>query len=77
MHFHCAVNKRRLNMIDNQCEAAAPILNLCENCVWNNVRKAKDREDGNNKRGEKACEWREMIHILQTDKLLQQQWWGW
>lgn len=37
----------------------------------NNGRKAKDRE--NNMREDKVCEWKEVIHILQTDKLLQQQ----
>lgn len=31
-------------------------------------------ERSNNMRGDNVCEWREVIHILQTDKLVQQQW---
>lgn len=71
-----------------QCVAGSPLATspctLCsfqlrergiwaQKCIWNNGRKPKDREAENNKRGDKVCEWKEMIHILQTDKLLRQQ----
>lgn len=40
-------------------------------CIWNNRRKAKDGE--NNMRGDEVWGRKEMIHVLQTDKLLEQQ----
>ena len=39
--------------------------------VRNNGSKVKDGETGNRMRGDKVCEWKKMIHILRSDKLLQ------